>query len=55
MLLGSHAVLYNRAKKRVTCRCTETIIPNFPIHPILVAKKVVNAQMFKWKNAAKFK
>src|SRR5437868_8485248 len=55
MLLGSDAVLYDRFEERMARRCTKGIVPNLPIHPILLAQEAVNAQVFEWEYATEFK
>ena len=36
-------------------RCTKGIVPNFPIHPVLVAEEAVVAQGFEWEYTTEFK
>src|SRR5262245_1743366 len=55
LLLGSDAVLYDRFEKGVACRCTKSIITDFPIHPILLAEEAMNGQFFEWKHATEAK
>ena len=55
MMLGSDAVLNDRAEERVAGRCTEGIVPNFPIHPVLVAEEAVYAQVFEREYTTEFK
>src|SRR5215471_4320214 len=55
MLLRSDAVLYDCVEKRVASYCTKSIVPNLPIHPILVGEEAVNGQFFEWKYATESK
>ena len=55
MLLSADAIFYNRFEKGVASRCSESIIPDFPIHPMLLIEEAVNAQMLKWEHATEFK
>ncbi len=55
MPLGSDTVVYDRAEKRVASRRTKGIVPNFPVHTILLAEEGVNAQFFEWEYATESK
>jgi hypothetical protein len=55
LLLGSDAVLYYGVEKGVTCRCAERIIPDFPVHPIFLSEKYVEAQFLEREDATERK
>src|SRR5262245_23576387 len=55
MLLGSDAILYDRIEKWVARCCTKSIVTDFPVHPIAVAKESVNGQFFERKYATEAK
>src|SRR5262249_46394135 len=55
MLLGSNAVLYDRVEKRVAHCCSKSIVPDLPIHPILLGEEAVKGQFFERKYATESK
>src|SRR5690349_15485373 len=50
VLLGSDTVIDHRSKERMTGGSTECIVPDLPVHTVMVAKVGAECEAFKWEN-----